>query len=311
MVLVEKLKTTKTTATVLEVSRLLTEFNIHSVPVVTGDDYVDEGLVSMKDIIVHLVESNFESDAFFNAPITKAVRNRDINVTKETTIDETISKMRSNHVYRVAIAEGKQVIHVCSQTDIVNFIVENYDVLGKDNDRNIKLKDCPNLGSSPVLQVNVDSPIGESVRYLVEKNVSSVAVVSNSGTFVAPLCAHSFQHISPHTFPNWAEENTGVFVLKNPVVSAWATADHTIYSLLTRMVDANVFSVVVVDENDKPQRVITVSDILNILFDDDVKSLATDWASKPERDEDRAILDKEMAEAKEEVKGDNSNNDIK
>jgi len=218
----------------------------------------------------------------FKMPTTDGVtvsylarRNRFFSVAPDAPLLR-VSELLAKGVHRVPVVnpQGK-VINVISQSSIVKFLAEHLRdaILDNKNDPTIE---ALQIGTKPVLSVNKKATVINAFRLMDQKKRSGVALVDETGRFVGTTTGKDLGLFLDS--PSLAALNLPIFEhlqiirqkqtdIKSPSISVF---DHDKVSRAIGLIAATrVHRVFVVDtEQDfRPVRVISITDLLKYLMD--------------------------------------------
>ena len=206
---------------------------------------------------------------FFATPVREVVDVKgSVYVSPSATLLDVCKVLSASGAHRVLVSSGARVVGVVSQFDVIRFAKEHLEKVHRAPDSTIEqLVKESDLGSAPVATVATDTPTGDALKQLSESAVSALAVVNGAGGLVASLSLGSVRGLRSTDWPDMAEK-VGDFVLRgtSKVSSARVFASESLRDMITRMVDTKSHRIYVVSQSDVPERIITLTDLINLLL---------------------------------------------
>jgi len=185
------------------------------------------------------------------------------------TLFEIIAKQR---VHRVPIMNSKgNVIQLITQSDVIQFVGNNMEKFGPNV---CKTLEELRLGSSPVVQVDIDGIVKDALELMVEKKVSAVAVVDKSFNLIATLSVKDLRTISCdnqlfHKMNMKIRDFLGEVVdpridAVNPAISC--SPKDTLGMAISKLMVTRVHRIFLVNQARKPIAVLSLSDVLGAVM---------------------------------------------
>jgi len=272
--------------TVKDTLQILKDNNILACPVIESGKFV--GFVDVLDICGAILaewkaqsrklwqptqrESGWPTmEELLKAPISKLVNfsawDTVVPVRNDHTVQEIIQFMinQSFSVHRVVVTNAKnEFVNIITQSDLVKFA---HDHVEKFPYKDQPVKNLPLIRSC--VMVSIDSPVSDALDILYTNRVSGIALVDYEGKLSGNLSASDLRGILPDAF-DFFTGSTLQFLCK-----ATSSAPHapltckestTFSQLLKLITSSRIHRVYVVDDNDRPLGVISLSDILPLLL---------------------------------------------
>lgn len=105
--------TCPTSATVVEVARVMKQEDVGSVPVVEGDQLV--GMVTDRDIVIRVIADGRDVES---TSVSDVVSSDVVTVDPDTSIDQALDLMSENQVRRLPVVEGGQLVGIVAVADV-------------------------------------------------------------------------------------------------------------------------------------------------------------------------------------------------
>lgn len=250
------------------------------------------GLIDVIDIACYMVDhlkkteigklsSNYvdflQKEDLFTGRLATAVvdlakRNQLHPVSEEATLLDVVQKMVDNHVQRVPVVDRNgNIKDLITQSAVMTHIAKHVEFLSPFLQKT--LKDL-NLAAKDVISVDARKPAIEAFKLMVEKRISGLAVVDNSGKLMANVSAYDLRSLQQDSrlFEKLllpvSEFVTHVrqanFRAIHPGISC--TTDETLQKLIMRMSAAHIHRMFVVDGRHYPVSVVSLPDIFEKLL---------------------------------------------
>jgi len=277
------------TATVEQAFKCLTENNILGAPIFDKKQNKYVGLVDMIDILTFLVKVFHEAE-HRSMSIQKLVslsehfkklnvetisdlsrRNPWVPVKAGSSLKSVVEILAYQHVHRVPIlGDDGKVVNIITQSDIVAFISAHLDKFGSELDKSIG---DLGLGSSPVVQIPIESTVIQAFDLIVENRISAVAVVDASHHLIATISVRDLRGVTLDT--NIMERMHSPLRLflealidpkidaTNPAISC--TSKDSYKTVIIKLVATRVHRIFVINEGRQPVAVVSLSDLLSVL----------------------------------------------
>jgi len=282
---------------IIEVWKGLVKHNFLSVPVLQKTKSKWYGFVDMYDIVRFVVESFGASEELKNSEDWMALASSSEDFKQKTVNDimkYPISRRNPFHpinsgytlfsaiealarekgLHRVPIVdENRNLITVISQSQIVNILLRNLDILGEKKDKPVNQMD---RYYEEVVSIHQDGLAIDAFKTLVEKNITGLAVVDNDGKLKENISMKDLKAMSTDTRLFWRLYQTvHNFLLKvrkethgdRPHTIVTVKPDDTLETVIKKLAEHKIHRVYIVDEQKKPVGVISLKDVLHeIIF---------------------------------------------
>lgn len=216
--------------------------------------------MSLNDIVRFLVKKDFDKDSFLNAPVHQAIQEElTILVSPHTTVHTLLSKFVKYHPYRVAVAEDQGITNIVSQIDVVRWFAAHSAELFPDQVKK-RLFEIPELGSVNKFSVNEKTPIREVANVLASKKVNGLAVINDAGIMKSSVSAQTFRSLSAEHWPDFSQPISSLKTEGRD--QFWVPLQRTLEELLHTVLDNNFHRVWVLGDDDKPKKIVTLTDLL-------------------------------------------------
>jgi len=191
--------------TIPEAMQILSDHHISSAPVGSSGEYL--GFIDFVDImcfVVSVVNADFteqSGQALFKllsqekvfhekhigALVDLSKRNPFWPVKKNTTLLAAMQLMAKTGAHRLPIIDdNKQITHVISLSDVVQFLNTHVKELGLVADKTVREF---GIGSSPVHSVSVNDPAMSAFQLMSQHRISAVALLETDGTILSNISA--------------------------------------------------------------------------------------------------------------------------
>lgn len=156
------------------------------------------------------------------------------------------------------------VVGMLSQSDLVRHLHAHAQQLGPL--RSARVGDLM-LGTSPVACVSADTPALDAFRAMFDGRVSAAGILSPAGTLIGNLSVSDLRGLLPHQYGRLALPVVSYVAEQHAesLILVAVAPTSTLFSVLDRMVHARVHHVYVVDDDGRPIRMITPTDILRLV----------------------------------------------
>jgi len=256
--------------------QILAKNGITSAPVydASSDSYL--GFVDVLDIAVDIVKifaENYEQHPHlynpaelrkqFLLPITSVVNASDRDPFLPVDINWSLSFLINNFlkygIHRVPVVEDDKIVGVVAQSDVLRFLQQHRGSLTSEFHTLAQL----GLAEGPVISIPQEAPLMRAFTHILTSKVSGIAVINERGQLVNNLSVSDLKGITETTFFKLEAPIHQVFsyaTSKLPVVRLrpWSTFG----DLLDVLATTGVHRAYVVDDNDKPVNVVTLTTIL-------------------------------------------------
>lgn len=281
-----------------EALQLMREKGITSAPVkkAHGTEYI--GMFSVLDAVKYAIEAvggfevlkkrDFEEflsltgEAFFTSPLEDIVGTaqegpfpyipmRSINASVYSLFTEVFAK----EIHRVPVAdEFENIIYILSQSRAVGWLHGRMQELGTRGHEKIQ-----DLGLVTGSAISVSSKMRalEALKVIMDNKVQGVCVVDDSGVVVGSFSASDLKYMTADTFPyliHSVEQFIGMMrarqqgsvdplPLPKPIT---CKPTHSLWNVVNKIVKHRVHRVFIVDEERKPQGVVTLTNVIEALL---------------------------------------------
>ncbi|PRP81020.1 hypothetical protein PROFUN_11172 [Planoprotostelium fungivorum] len=185
-----------------------------------------------------------------------------IKVSGSEDLYSTIKIFLEKGVHRVAVTDAQgAVTGMISSHDIIVFIRSNLSMFPTTGAK--RIEEIPYPSNMGVLQVSNQDTLAKAFMALLQYHVSGLAVVDSvSGTIVDNVSASDLRGIDAQSFYKLEAPIHQLYTLANRGPPIVCNGGHTIQQVLDDVITRHVRRVYVVDEQNKPKRVISHSDLL-------------------------------------------------
>lgn len=180
---------------------------------------------------------------------------------------EAMARERGLHRVPV-IDESRKLITIITQSQIVDILSKNLDIIGDKKNKTVNLTDNY---FEDVFSVGEDSIAMDAFKLMVEKNVSGLAVVDKEGKLVGNISLRDLKAMSTDARLFWRLYQTvHNFLLKirhedsgdRPRTIVTVKPTDTLETVIKKLAENKIHRVYIVDEAKKPQGVISLKDVL-------------------------------------------------
>lgn len=253
---------------------VMEENNIVSVPVVDLEKRRYVGMLNVLDIVGFLSTSystNWSED-LPNLSVAEVLKtNREpflpLYTTSPVALLLHVMTSLANEV-PIMGTEG-QIVNVVSRYDVLRFIQENLDALGPKVDASVQ--SLMQLTSS-VESVEADTKVVDSLRLMIKKGVSELAVVNSAsstgqggGVLVGNLCASDFRRLSVFNFSR-VNEPVSKFICPDPSALVSVDSNASLRTVIQKFVNTQTSVMWVVDSSFRPIGSITLKNITKLIL---------------------------------------------
>jgi CBS domain-containing protein len=112
-VMTENPTTCPTSATILEVAKVMRDQDVGPVPIVDGERLV--GIVTDRDIVVRVIADGRDPSSTTAADIISSDL---VTVTPDASLDEALQLMSQHQVRRIPVVEGDRLVGIVAQADV-------------------------------------------------------------------------------------------------------------------------------------------------------------------------------------------------
>lgn len=278
------------TDSVKHAMEVLSRHNIYSAPVYDADQGHHVGMIDMIDIADFITDNFDDSVAFGNGfeaifeqaeALSKATvsdiadlskRNSFVPVSINASMLDIVKLLTENRVHRVCVFDDKdKLVNVITQSAVLN-LLQNHKFSGVETKTIKELK----LGTSPVFSVDITQPTIDAFRLLRRTNNYAVPVVNKTlknaivsnisskdarGTCSTPAKLHLLYAPISQFLASQTEDSVDIVA---PSITVKPT--DTVKTVINKLVKNCIHRVYVLDANNAPQAVITLTDVLKALI---------------------------------------------
>jgi len=277
---------------VMEVWKGLTKHGFLSVPVLQKKGLKYYGSVDLLDIVVNVVDTfgktNLENsenywelvqkDEEFQSRLVNKImtyplsrRNPFHPITRGYSLFAAIELLaREPGLHRVPIIdnyENRRLVGMVTQSHLVKLLHDNLELIGEKRNKPLHL--VPEA-IKPVITMNENDSAVDSFKKMIEKAISGVAIVNDTGKLVGNLSASDMKAISTDGRMFWRLYETNKnFIAKvrkdsegRPRGVVHVKTSDTIETAIKQLSEHNLHHVYLVDDERKPIGVISLKDIL-------------------------------------------------
>jgi len=258
-----------------EALKKLAMFAVSSAPVFDANKQKLIGALSVLDLAVWIVRTYSASkgdkkhydwskvDEEFKTPIHKVLNGVDRfwPVADTESVATLINSYFKWRIHRAPVISGHEIVGHVSQSDVVAFLAKNLNHFEKL--ANLTLSEME-LHSGPVLSVLKSMPLIEAFSNIVETKFTGIAVIDEQGRLVNNISASDLKGITRDTF--WKLEMPIEKILgeKAKLPPLTCKPNDTFGDTIKRIADCKVHRIYVVDQQERPTNVITLTTIMKI-----------------------------------------------
>jgi len=241
------------------------------------------GFVDVLDIIHSVIESTNSSIDFASQPfqdiqwegktfnlehsgslINKSKRDEMLTVSLDTPLS-TLAEMFAMEVHRVGVIEDGKLLHIVSQSDLVEYLARRGVYIGSKLAKPLKDVGLEALGVASVLE---SLSALEVIRFMRQHTLSGVPVLDSHGRIVCNFSATDLLGLNESNFPTLSlpvkEYLSRMYGF--PKAPVCATETDTVEFLILKMAVHKVHRIYIVDHNMKPTGVITMTDLMQFFI---------------------------------------------
>jgi len=301
-----ELVTFKPNDTVEEALKKLATFAISGAPVFDQNEQKVLGYISVLDLVVWVVRTFAVSkgdrkdydwsklDQQFKMPISEILGEHDDffshkdlalpltpsseygldpfwPVPQDSTLRSLINSYFKWRIHRCPVAEKGKVVGHVSQSDVIRFLANNpkslEGVLSK------KLTDL-GLDEGPVTCVLKGKSLIEAFNVMMETKFTGLAIIDEQGRLVQNISASDLKGVTKESF--WKLEMPIENIIKEekklPVLTC--SPKSTLDEVVKKLADCRVHRIYVVDNQNKPRNVITLTSIMKVFSESGSEAFA-------------------------------------
>jgi CBS domain-containing protein len=276
---------------IVDVFRGMIKHNFLSVPVLQKTGHKWYGFIDMADIVHYVIDvlgadklrtsedfwALFDKEEQFRKATVRdlmkhpvAMKNRFNPVMTGYSLFYVIECLaREPTLHRVPIIDqDRQLMNLITQSQVSSFLFGNLEKIGSKTKKPLRL--CRDA-IKPVVKVVESQPAIDAFTLMVQKNVSAVAVVSETGVLKGALSVRDLKCCAPDATLFWRlYQPAGTFLIKldiehgdkRPTSPQYCTADDDIGTALIRIVEHKIHRVFIVDDQIMPIGVFSIKDLL-------------------------------------------------
>jgi len=165
-------------------------------------------------------------------------------------------------VHRVPVMEAGKVVGIVSQSDVIRYVHKHASSLGDLLSKRIRdLK----MDVGPVVSVTYDQTLMKAFTMLLINDITGLAVLDLKGRLVNNISASDLKGITTTSFYRLEMQMHEVFLFKgDKLPPVTCTAGNTVAEVISIIENTGVHRIFVVDEENRPTNVITLTDILRL-----------------------------------------------
>jgi predicted transcriptional regulator len=182
-------------------------------------------------------------------------------VSEEQSIASLISNYFKWRVHQVPVLSNKKISGYVSQFDVAAYLASNLNSLGIITKRTLKEL---GLDFGPVLAIPKGKPLIDAFSHIVETKFLGLAVIDEKGKLVNNISASDVKGLTKETFWNLNLPIEKVLNLQNKLPPVTCNADTTLGQVLQKLVDYKIHRIFVVDKENQPTNVITLTTIMKL-----------------------------------------------
>jgi len=204
-------------------------------------------------------------------PLTK--RNPFFPIKSGFSLFSAIEAMAREHgLHRIPVIDtDRKLITVVTQSQIVDILIRNMDILGEKKDKPVSFTECY---FEDVISVHEESVAVEAFRLMVEKNVSGLAVINKEGKLVGNISLKDLKAMSTdlrlfwrlyqtvHNFLQKVRQENNEKSGDRPRTIVTVKPNDTLETVIKRLKEHKIHRVYIVDDNKKPIGIISLKDVL-------------------------------------------------
>jgi len=166
-------------------------------------------------------------------------------------------------VHRVALLDlFGSLQNVLSQSDVVKYLHSNLELLGENENKSIK--ELNMISTEKLVIAESDQTAISAFKLLAQNLVSAVPIVDKQGVLSGTLSVSDLKLIVDDLSPLLLTASQYKSI-NEPLPSVECTPDSTLGSVISLLANSNVHRVWVVDENQKPISVISITNVCEFL----------------------------------------------
>jgi len=281
---------------VVDVFKGLVKHNFLSVPVLQKTKHKWFGFIDLADIVLYVVQNFGEEKLSMEEDFWKLVE-REEEFQQKTVNDlmryplsrrnpfhpvkvgysllyaiEALAKEHNLHRIPV-IDQDRKLVNLITQSQVVRFLQENMQLLG--SKRHIMVKELHGV-IHHVFSINIDQKAIEAFNQMVEKGVSGLAVVDNTGKLRGNLSLRDLKGMSTDARFFWRlYQSVDTYIAKikketkegqRPKRVQTCKDSHSLEHVINLLADHSIHRVYVVDNQKKPIGVISLKDVLSAIL---------------------------------------------
>lgn len=193
-----------------------------------------------------------------------------VYITPEKTLLDAVCKLLEHKVHRLPVIDpvGGNPLHILTHKRVLKYLHLNLGQLPRPSFMSKNLRDL-NLGTvNGVVTVHQDCPLHRALQYFIDFRVSALPVVDSDGHLVDIYAKFDVINLAAsRTYQNLDISVYEALNYRRGKFSGVATCsfDDTLEAIVTRIVEAGVHRLVIVDQ-EKVAGVVSLSDLLRFLI---------------------------------------------
>jgi len=297
-------------SSVVEAVQILSSNNILGAPVFERETNNFLGFVDMMDLLSNVVSfyadreipggeevpiswcRNIETlqqrgEEFAKQPITALIDKSRVDeycpVSHHGTLFQVMEDVLSHNIHRVPVFDNTDKVYsILSQSDLIQFLFENIKEVGIARYDTVEKL---GLGTSAVISMSAKAKAIHAFFLMLYNRVSAVAIVSGNGELVGNLSASDLRGLDQNTFTQLlmpvmefvksVKRHRGLITCKK---------DSTLESVLSKLANNRVHRLWMVDDQNGPIGVVTLTDIMKLFSNREESNpgtLSSGWVRPP------------------------------
>jgi len=255
----------------------LNSHGISSAPVFDSNYQKIFGSISALDLAVWIVRTfslmqgdkassdSSKLEPHFQLPIHEVLDYgfcQQLPISEETSIANLISSYFKWRVHQIPVSSNKKITGFVSQSDVATYLANNLNELGPITIKTLKELE---LDCGPVLAIPAGKPLIDAFAHIVENKFLGLGVIDEKGKLVNNISASDVRGLTKETFWNLELSIEKNINLQNKLPPVTCKAENTFGEVLKKIVDHKVHRIFVVNEDNQPTNVITLTTIMKLL----------------------------------------------
>jgi len=183
-------------------------------------------------------------------------------VNANETVEFLISNFLKMGIHRVPVSDNGQIIGIVSQSDVVRLLHRSNQYLTATTTKTIQEL---GLDTGIAYSVRNDATLIEAFNAIIANNVTGIAIVNfSNGEIINNLSASDLKGITEASFFRLEAQLHTIFAGSPKMPPVTCTSNTKLQDVLSMIEKTGVHRVYVVDEQNRPKSVITLTDILTL-----------------------------------------------